>query len=105
MQKEKIPSVYLSYFGTAMPSGYGIDYWPLPSRPLLPPRKHTIGEKPPQFMVVSPNNLHEIYIHWDLFKLLRTYQPDLVLGHSLFVYDLNRIAIRFSAQPRQLRKR
>jgi hypothetical protein len=83
MKEQKIPQIYLSYFGSAEPAGYGIDYWPLASFFTLPemPRDGTR----PEFVVISATNLQGVYIG-DRFARFRAVEPDTVLGHTIMVY-------------------
>jgi hypothetical protein len=91
MKRESAPSVYLSYFGSALPAGYGIDYIPLPEASYLPipPVQRALEMPAPRFIVVSATNLHGIYLANDLFARLREVEPYAVLGHSLFVYRVD----------------
>lgn len=89
MRRERIDRVYLSYFGSALPAGYGIDYVPLPSFFSLPPaRPARAGDREPEWVVVSATTLHGLYLRGDPFARLRSRRPDRVLAHSLFVYRL-----------------
>ncbi|MBX6362741.1 MAG: glycosyltransferase family 39 protein [Gemmatimonadetes bacterium] len=89
MRRERIDRVYLSYFGSALPAGYGIDYVPLPSFFVLPPaRAPRPGDREPAWVVVSATTLHGLYLVGDPFARLRSRRPDRVLAHSLFVYRL-----------------
>jgi len=88
MRSNGVDRVYLSYFGSAVPARYGIDYVPLPSffpLPALGPAP----EEPPQYAVISATNLHGIYMNGDPFATLRQHEPEIVLAHTLFVYRIN----------------
>ena len=90
MRAEGISRVYLSYFGSALPEGYGIDYLPLPSFFALPPRSGAdAGGDPPTHMVISATNLHGVYLPGDPFRQLRQVEPDTILAHTLFVYRID----------------
>ncbi len=90
MRGEGISRVYLSYFGSALPEGYGIDYLPLPSFFPLPPRTGPgDGGDPPSHMVISATNLHGVYLPGDPFRQLREVKPDTILAHTLFVYRID----------------
>jgi hypothetical protein len=89
MREENASSVYLSYFGSALPQGYGIDYVPLASYFPLPAVDRPAGAPPPRFIVVSATNLHGIYLPGDPFARLREVEPYAVLGHTLFVYRVD----------------
>ena len=85
MRKENIPQIYLSYFGSAIPEGYGINYIPLPSFFPLP-MKPLPETNRPKFVAVSATNLVGLYLPGDPFALLRRTRPYRVLGHSMFVF-------------------
>ncbi len=89
MADEGVSAVYLSYFGTARVSAYGIRHQSLPSnfstgnQDVLPP-----GTRP--LVAVSVTNLHGIYLtHRDLYAWLRAREPIAMLGWSIYVYDLS----------------
>jgi len=85
MDSRGIDQVYLSYFGSAMPAGYGIDYQPLPSFfPLLP-----VGPQPDELLpyaVISATNLYGIYMPGDPFARFREMEPDTVIARTLVVF-------------------
>jgi len=84
MRAQGIPRVYLSYFGSAVPFGYGIDYVPLLSFfPLA-----TVGPQAPapEYAVISATNLHGVYLAGDPFAEFRQLEPVAVLAYSLLVY-------------------
>src|SRR5690606_6558066 len=54
MQEERIDRVYLSYFGSALPEGYGIDYVALPS--FFPLSQAPAAGPEPRFVAVSATN-------------------------------------------------
>jgi len=78
----------LSYFGSAWPSGYGIAYLPLISFFELPPNARRPQEPQPRYVVISATNLTGTYFRGDPFRHFREQQPAYVLGHSLYVYDV-----------------
>ena len=86
MRENGVKTVYLSYFGSAQPEGYGIHYVALPSFfPLY-------GGEPddsvhPDYVVISATNLAGNYIG-DRLARFRKRQPDAVLGHTMYVYRL-----------------
>jgi len=88
MRDHAIPRVYLSYFGSAWPSGYGIAYLPLISFFELPPNARRPQEPQPRYVVISATNLTGTYFRGDPFRHFREQQPAYVLGHSLYVYDV-----------------
>jgi hypothetical protein len=77
-----IQQVYLSYFGTADPTYYGIDFLPVPDCPPDP-------DDPLAYYVISATSLQGVYArgttspHW-----LAQYQPVARVGYSIFVYRL-----------------
>ncbi len=86
MKEEEIPTIYLSYFGSALPEAYGIKYIPLPSFFPLPMQAAPI--KAPRFAAVSATNLVGLYLPGDPFAKLRQATPYRVLAHTIFVYRL-----------------
>lgn len=85
MDREGLPSIYLSYFGTAPPEAYGIVYQGVPpgfvAEPALLPR---------DVLAVSLVNLHGIYARYpDGLAWLTTRTPRARIGYSLLVYDLD----------------
>ena len=84
MRENGVDRVYLSYFGSAVPAGYGIDYVPLVSFLPLP----TVGplEPTPHYAVISATNLHGVYFRGDPFARFRELEPVAVLARSLLVY-------------------
>lgn len=87
LQEHGIQRIYLSYFGSALPEGYGIDYVAAPSffilnRPLPP------GQPQPNVLVVSATNLVGNYFVGDPFARFRPVQPEAVVAGSLYVYRL-----------------
>jgi len=88
MAREGVTSVSLSYFGSARPEAYGIDYVALPSFFRLTPERTENAEVSPRFTVISANNLLGLYMQGrDPFAGYRDREPYRVLGHALFVYD------------------
>jgi hypothetical protein len=85
LQEHGESTVYLSYFGSALPEAYGIDYVPLPSFFPLAPRTPPDTVAAPRFLAVSATNLVGNYIG-DVFAYLHGAEPYRVLGHHLFVY-------------------
>jgi hypothetical protein len=86
MREHDIPSVYLSYFGSAIPEGYGIQhvpmlsYFPLLKQPPLPAA--------PKWIAVSATNLTGTYFAGDPYKAFRDARPSYVIGHTIFLYPL-----------------
>jgi hypothetical protein len=92
MEKENLPIIYFSYFGTAPPSYYGIRYqyvpgtwpleWPLPTERVPP-------EAPRKILAISVINLQDLFTPYNpLFRWLWQREPLAKIGYSIFVYDL-----------------
>jgi hypothetical protein len=92
MDKEKLPIIFLSYFGSAPPSYYGIRYQYVPgSWPLEwpPPADRVPDESPRKILAISANNLQDVFTPYNpLFPWLRQRTPAAKIGYSIFVYDL-----------------
>jgi dolichyl-phosphate-mannose-protein mannosyltransferase len=87
MRAQKIDRVFLSYFGSALPEGYGINYFPLASFFRLPSKgPWPEPEEAPKWVVISATNLHGVYVGRQTFARFRPLQPDTVLANTLFVY-------------------
>jgi hypothetical protein len=91
MKTQNIDRVFLSYFGSALPEGYGIRYVALPSFFALP----TQGPKPrpgeePLWAVISATHLHGLYTVDDPFRRFRALEPETILANTLFVFRLRR---------------
>jgi hypothetical protein len=82
VESQGLSEVYLSYFGTADPSYYGIDHLPMPERP-------PAATDEPAYYVISATSLQGVYAagasgaHW-----LADYAPHDRVGYSMFVYRL-----------------
>ena len=92
VDKEKLPIIYLSYFGTAPPSYYGIRYQFVPgSWPLDWPvqTERVPAETPRKILAISANNLQDLANpSYPLFDWLKLREPTAKIGYSIFVYDL-----------------
>lgn len=88
MNDHGIDRIYLSYFGSAVPAGYGIRYVPLLSFYPLPPYGPP-PETPPGYAVIAATNLNGVYMTGDPFAQFRTQEPDTVIARTLFVYRIN----------------
>jgi hypothetical protein len=92
MEKEKLPIVYFSYFGTAPPSYYGIRYQYVPGTGTLewpPPADRVPVEAPRKILAISVYNLQDVSTPYDpLFRWLWVRRPVAKIGYSIFVYDL-----------------
>jgi hypothetical protein len=88
MTEHQVRRINLSYFGTADPKYYGIDYNPLPGSPFF---DHPRIGKPqlPGYIAVSATNLRGLYLSdfaKRLYATLQVRQPVAVLGHSIYIY-------------------
>jgi hypothetical protein len=92
MQKERLPIIYFSYFGTAPPSYYGIRYQYVPSTGMLElplPADKIPATAQRKILAISVYNLQDVSTADDpLFRWLWTRQPIAKIGYSIFVYDL-----------------
>ncbi len=93
MDREGVPMVYLSYFGTALPEGYGVRYQEAPACGAVkwPPRP--VQELPPdvgrELFAVGVTCLQGIYFDdKDTYAWLREREPVARLGYAIHVYDL-----------------
>jgi 4-amino-4-deoxy-L-arabinose transferase-like glycosyltransferase len=85
LRREGGGPVYLSYFGSAWPAGYGIDYVALPSFYPLP-RDSAAERVRPRFVVISATNLAGNYLKSDPFSAYRSLHPYRVVGGVLYIY-------------------
>jgi hypothetical protein len=91
MEQNGLGRIYLSYFGTADPAGYGIDYQPLPGFGALQlPPSASVSPDGRQVLAISIVNLQGIYLREqrDLYRWLDHCTPIARIGHSIYVYDL-----------------
>jgi len=92
MDRERIPSLYLSYFGTARPSDYGIRYQAIPPVFVHDARRERRPPSAPDILAISVTNLHGVYVtDHDLYAWLRESRPVTTIGYSIHVYDLSGI--------------
>jgi hypothetical protein len=91
MERERLPIVYLSFFGTDRPEAYGIRFQALPGYGRVGPAG---GESIPSdasrhVLAISANNLLGIYLKdAETFAFLRNRTPTAVLGGCLYVFDV-----------------
>jgi hypothetical protein len=88
MDEEGVDRVALSYFGSAPPEAYGIEYVALPSffrlRGGVTPEPGSV----PRFTVISVTNLKGLYLQGrDPFAAYRQREPYRILGHTLAVFE------------------
>jgi len=103
MAAENIPSVKLSYHGTADPAAYGVVYEPLPSYPYNQWNGDTVPDillNPPSGVyAISVNNLQGLRLkNPNLYATFRERKPDAIVGHSIFIYRINRTVLRNPTQ-------
>jgi hypothetical protein len=83
--QNRIGPVYLAYHGSALPSGYGVEYVSWPSYHSL---AATSVSDSPRYAVISASLLHGLKIPGDVYASFRRRKPDHILAGSLLVYDL-----------------
>ena len=89
LREHHIDRVYLSYFGSARPDGYGIDYVPLYSFfPLGPSALSKPNAPEPKYIVISATNLQGVYFRGDPFGKFRNIEPEAVVAHTMYVYRI-----------------
>jgi hypothetical protein len=88
MSEAGVPRVYLSYFGSASPAAYGIDYVPLPSYFPLPPAPPGGAAGEPHWAAISATNLTGVRFPDDPFAAFRALRPARVLGGGVYLYQL-----------------
>jgi hypothetical protein len=92
MEKEKLPIIYLSYFGTAPPYYYGIRYQYVAGKGTLewpPPSNKVPADAARKILAISVYNLQDVSRPNDpLFRWLWVRQPVAKIGSSIFIYDL-----------------
>src|SRR5262245_49234463 len=92
MEKEKLPIIYLSYFGTAPPSYYGIRYQYVAGTGNLewPPASNKVpAHAARKILAISVYNLQDVSRPNDpLFRWLWVRHPVAKIGYSIFIYDL-----------------
>lgn len=90
LEKEDVPRLHLSYFGTAPPDAYGIQYQWLPGVGQFrspPPAPAAKGGR--ELLAVSVVNLQGIYLpDRDLYRWLWQRTPLARIGDSIYVYDI-----------------
>jgi hypothetical protein len=99
MDDARVSRIYLSYFGSAWPEAYGIDYVALPSFfPLQRPAASHIDLAQAQYIAISATNLQHVYLDGSapkelsqFFDHLRTArEPEAIVGNSIYVYRLRK---------------
>ena len=94
---QDLGTVKLSYFGTAHPSCYDIDFEPLPTWSPAPEQgnpaiqTYTPYAPPPGVYAISATNLQGVVFEperWDTFEWFRTQEPFAKAGYSIFLYQV-----------------
>jgi 4-amino-4-deoxy-L-arabinose transferase-like glycosyltransferase len=91
MDRNRIDSVKLSYFGSTPPEAYGIKYEQLISYPrhmfATAQDLRTLLHPPPGVYAISATNLQGVmFPDHAFFQWFKDHKPDAVIGHSIFVY-------------------
>jgi hypothetical protein len=92
LEREKVPVIYLSYFGTAPPEAYGIRAQSLPTFGQLGVETAATvpADAPRELLAVSINNRLGIYLgDHDLYRWLDARTPLGRIGYSICVYDVS----------------
>ncbi|MBK8899861.1 MAG: phospholipid carrier-dependent glycosyltransferase [Anaerolineaceae bacterium] len=95
-QREHDVPLYLSYFGTAHPSAYGLDFTALPTwepgPEQIPPFRQAFNPRDPApgFYAISVTNLQGLVLGeaHDTFAWFRDKEPVARIGGSIFVYEV-----------------
>jgi hypothetical protein len=101
MKKHEIKRIALSYFGTADPAHYGIDYLYLPSGnsvlrytpptgnsgvPYTPPSENS--DSTPRYFAISAYEYQAIaFENKDVYKDFYHFVPNYLIGYSILVFD------------------
>jgi predicted membrane-bound dolichyl-phosphate-mannose-protein mannosyltransferase len=93
MDREGLPMVYLSYFGTAPPEAYGIRYQEAPSFGAVDWPARTIDrlprDSPRQVLAISVTNLQGAYLgEPGPYRPFYDRPPLAKIGYSIWIYDL-----------------
>lgn len=92
MDENGVRHVNLSYFGSADPAYHGIDCTHLPGAPFFV-QERVIRPELPGYLAISATNLREVYAEdpaRSFYAPFREQTPVAVLGHSIFIYWVER---------------
>jgi hypothetical protein len=92
MTRNNVQHINLSYFGTADPAYYKINYTPLPGAPFYAEQSAKMPVLP-GLVAVSATNLRGVYFadSWrDFYSPLLKMKPVAVIGYSIYVYQVER---------------
>jgi hypothetical protein len=93
VDREGLPAVYLSYFGTAPPEFYGIRYQCAPAPTNIgsvppPTQKPLPGTAGREVLAISVANLQGVYLSDPtLYRWVDQRRPVAKVGYSIYVYD------------------
>ena len=91
MDQNGIDTMKLSYFGTADPSQYGITYEMLPSFVIPEPPTLCRELRQGDIVAISATNLYPLYVDLGVLgQYLRDRRPKDHIGHSIYIYELDR---------------
>jgi Dolichyl-phosphate-mannose-protein mannosyltransferase len=92
IERENLPIIYLSYYGTAPPDYYGIRYQYVAGKGALdwpPPSNKVPADAARKILAISVYNLQDVSRPNDpLFRWLWVRRPIAKIGYSIFIYDL-----------------
>lgn len=92
MDRRGIDRIQLSYFGTADPAHYGIEYEYLPSAnsSLRPTPALLDGVSPSRFIAISAYQYQGIdFDNKEFYRSLYRYVPNELVGNSILVFELD----------------
>jgi hypothetical protein len=109
MVRHGVERVQLSYFGTADPAHYGIqyEYLPSPHSRLRPTPPLPEGESPARYAAISAVHYQGIGFQdqdKDCYRFFYQFVPNDLVGHSILIFDLQALTPRQQA-PLPLRLR
>jgi hypothetical protein len=103
-----VERVQLSYFGTADPAHYGIQYEYLesPNSGLRPSQPLREGQLPSPFVAISAYQYQGIdFPNHDQYRFYYQFVPNALIGGSILLFDLNALRLRTGAPlPLRIRK-
>jgi hypothetical protein len=91
MDRQQVPIIYLSYYGTIEPEWYGIRHQSLPGfgRITPAPSDRVPADAPVKLLAISVNNLLGLYLDDPaMYRWLLDRQPAFRVGYSIHVYDV-----------------
>ncbi len=104
MNNHRIGRIQLSYFGTADPDHYRIDYEYLPSADSPLPRTFPLaeGDQPSRFLAISAYHYQGIGFFEgnpdeNVYRALYKYVPNYVIGGSILIFDTQDLHTRIQA--------